>query len=34
MIERNGEMVLQEKLLTSASRQNGIKTEFVVVSRM
>ena len=33
-IERNGERVLEQKLLTPVSRDNGIKTDFVVVSRM
>ena len=30
-IERNGESELEEKLLTTASRDNGIKTDVVVV---
>ena len=31
MIERNGESKLEQKLLTPASRDNGIKTDVVVV---
>ena len=30
-IERNGESILEQKLLTPASRDNGIKTDVVVV---
>ena len=30
-IERNGESELEEKLLTTASRDNGIKMDVVVV---
>ena len=30
-IERNGESELEQKLLTPASRDNGIKTDVVVV---
>ena len=30
-IDRNGESKLEQKLLDSSSRNNGIKTDFVVV---